>query len=311
MTAAVRASDAPDPRTYLIGAAWAIAAVSIWAAWMVITRLDLLTSGLTLWDIVAIRFATAAAILLPFVLRHGLSARAVGLGGTLMIASGSGLVYVLIGSAGLLFAPANHAGPLIPGTMPLFAALLSVLVLRERIDRSRRVGLALIPLGAATILAGSLLAPATGEWRGDLLFLCAAFLWANYTVTLRRAGLGPFHSASIVAAWSAMVFLPIYFLVLPKQIYDAPWSAILQQVVFQGILVSVVSLVFFNRAVAALGASRTAVFGALVPMLATLMAIPVLDEVPSLPEIIALVAVTVGVLLASGAVRLKRVGLAA
>ncbi|OXT02212.1 hypothetical protein B7H23_04665 [Notoacmeibacter marinus] len=270
-------SDTVESRRFIVGAAWAIAGISIWASWMVVTRLDLLTSGLI--------------------------AQRVGLSGTLIMASGSGLIYVLIGSGGLLFAPANHAGPLIPGTMPLFAALLSVLILGERIDRSRQLGLALIPFGAATILVGSFLTFETGEWRGDLLFLCAAFLWASYTVTLRRAQIGPFHAAALVAVWSAMVFLPVYLFVLPKQILEVPWSAILQQVVFQGILVSVVSLICFNRAVTIIGASRAAGFASLVPILTALMALPVLGEVPSAFEIGALLAVTAGVLLASGAVR--------
>lgn len=302
---AVATDDDATGLRYAVGAAWAIGGISIWASWMVVTRLDLLTSGLNLYDIVAIRFATAAAILLPFALRHGLVARSVGWSGTLVMASGSGLIYVLMGSAGLLFAPAAHAGPLIPGTMPLFAAILSVLILNEVIDRSRRIGLALIPIGAVAILTGSFRAFDTGEWRGDLLFLCAAFLWASYTVTLRRARLGPFHAAAIVAVWSAIAFLPVYILFLPKQMFDASWGAIAQQAVFQGLLVSVVSLVCFNRAVAILGASRAAVFASLVPAMAASLAVPVLGEVPGPFEIAGLLAVTVGVLFASGAVKVS------
>lgn len=295
--------EEPDPARYVVGTVWAIAGISIWASWMVLTRLDLLTSGLNVFDIVAIRFATAGAILLPIVLRHGLIARSVGPGGTLLMASGSGMPYVLLGAAGLLFAPAAHAGPLIPGTMPLFAAVLSFLVLKETVDRSRRIGLLLIPFGALSILVASLVHPSTGEWIGGVLFLCAALLWASYTVTLRRARLGPFHAAAIVAVWSALAFLPIYVLFLPKLIGEVTWGTIAQQAMFQGVLVSIVSLVCFNRAVTILGASRAAVFASLVPILAALMAVPVLGEVPGPFETIGLIVVTSGVLFASGAVR--------
>lgn len=287
----------------LTGTLWGLFAILIWSGWMVVTRLDILSSGLNLYDITAIRFATAALVLAPVALRHGILARSVGLPGTLLLAAGSGAPYALIAGLGLTFAPASHAGPLMPGVMPLFAAALSVLFLGEHIARSRVLGLCLIPFGVA-LVAGLTLVEATGTvWVGDLLFITAAFFWASYTVTLRRSGLAALQGAALVATWSALLYLPVYLLLLPKQIGTAAWPAIAQQVVVQGILTSVVSLIAFNRAVAILGASRTAVLASLVPALAALLAVPVLGEVPRWPEIAGIGLVTLGVLLGSGAMR--------
>ena len=69
----------------------------------------------------------------------------------------------------------------------------------------------------------------------------------------------------------------------------------------------------FSRAAAMLGSGRAAFFGALVPGAASLLAIPVLGEVPSALQVLGIVAVVAGLLVAFGAVRLlfARAGLLA
>src|ERR1700730_4714655 len=59
-------------RTYVRGALYALAAVSIWAAWIVVARLGITTS-LSPWDIAALRFGVAGLLLLPVLLRKGLA----------------------------------------------------------------------------------------------------------------------------------------------------------------------------------------------------------------------------------------------
>lgn len=292
-----------DPFRALKGAACALFAISIWAGWMVVTRLDLGHATLTVHDITAIRFATAAVLLLPVLLRHGAVARSVGLGGTALMVAGAGAPYALVAAAGLLYAPAAQAGALIPGVMPLFATALSIAVLGEGVSRDRLMGLALIPAGVLLLLGSSVLHPEGERWIGQLLFLSAALMWATYTVTLRRSGLKPLHGAAVVAFWSACFYLPVYLLApVARGIANADWGSIAAQVVFQGVLTSVVSLVAFNRAVALLGASRAAVFASLVPAMAAVLAVPVLGEIPTTADMAGIALVSFGVLLGSGTV---------
>jgi drug/metabolite transporter (DMT)-like permease len=61
-----------------------------------------------------------------------------------------------------------------------------------------------------------------------------------------------------------------------------------------------VSLVLFGRAVALLGASAAGAFIALGPVIATLLAIPILDEWPSAEDWTGIAVISVGVYLASG-----------
>ena len=66
---------------------------------------------------------------------------------------------------------------------------------------------------------------------------------------------------------------------------------------------SVLALLFFTRAVAILGASQGAIFTALIPGLTVLLAFPLLGEVPTWRELVGVVAVTGGMILALGLLR--------
>jgi hypothetical protein len=67
----------PTTSEYIRGSLYGLAAVSIWAGWIVAVRLGIRTS-LAPWDIVAIRFGVAGLILLPYLLKKGLAVNRLG-----------------------------------------------------------------------------------------------------------------------------------------------------------------------------------------------------------------------------------------
>src|SRR5262245_36863364 len=79
-----------------------------------------------------------------------------------------------------------------------------------------------------------------------------------------------------------------------------PAPALSVQVFYQGILVSIASLVFYGSALDILGVSGGAAFGALVPALSGLFAIPPLAEWPNPTDWSGMLLICVGVYLASG-----------
>ena len=292
----------PRP-SYADGALWGLFAISIWVGWIPLTRYGVTTS-LSPFDITALRFACAGLLLLPIVLRDGWGLAKIGWRLWLIICAGAGVPYVLIASGGLQFAPAAQAGALIPGTMPLWAAVLAMIFLQEKIGGIRRAGLLLIPVGILIFVGAGLTDFASGNWRGHLMFLAAALCWASFTVAMRRAsskGLTALHAAAIVSVVSALWYLPVYALFLPHRIADASMSVIIIQTIYQGVLVSIVSLFAYAKAVEKLGASLGSSFASLVPVLAMLAAIPLLGEVPKPADYFGIAAVTLGVFLSSGA----------
>ena len=288
---------------YLKGAAWGLFAISIWVGWILLTRYGV-TTTLSAYDITALRFACAGLLLAPVVYRQGWGVRQVGIKKWLVIVSCAGVPYVLIASSGLQFAPAAHAGALIPGTMPLWAALLAMYFLKEKITGVRKLGLMLIPIGIFIFVGTGLTDFASGNWRGHLLFLVAAMSWASFTVAMRSAGQSgftPLQAAAVVSVVSALIYVPVYLLFLPHRIMQAPIGPIVIQTLYQGIFVSIISLFAYARAVSILGASLGASFASLVPVLAMLCAIPLLGEWPRASDYVGIAAITFGVFLSSGA----------
>src|ERR1700676_5257991 len=92
----------------VMGAICAIAAVAIWAGWLVMMRLGL-TANLTAFDLTALRFVVAGVVLLPIVLRRGLALNRLGWSGFIAIVIGVGAPVPLLVGAGLSFAPVAHA----------------------------------------------------------------------------------------------------------------------------------------------------------------------------------------------------------
>jgi drug/metabolite transporter (DMT)-like permease len=284
---------------YARGALCGLAAVSIWSGWIVAARFGLKTS-LTPWDITAIRFSVAGLILLPCLLRNGLAIDRLGFPGLGAILLGGGAPMVLLANAGLMFAPAAHAGALFPGVMPLQVAILATFFVGESFLPLKRLGLLLIAGGALGIVLGT--GGTIGSWQnlGQALFLASGLLWASYTIALKKARLDGLHAASIAAVGSLVAYVPVYAAVAGMPLVNAPWRDVAIQAVVQGLLTAIVSLMLYGRAVTLLGASSGAAFAALCPVLTAVLAIPVLGEWPTPTEWIALVLISMGVYFVSG-----------
>ena len=124
--------------------------VSIWAGFIVVARFGIRTS-LTPWDITAIRFAVSGSLLLPYAIHKGLALDRLGWTGLAAVVAGCGAPMVLLANAGLLFAPAAHAGALFRGVTPLMVALLAATILREAFTSQKRIGCTLIVIGVISI----------------------------------------------------------------------------------------------------------------------------------------------------------------
>lgn len=284
-------------RNLTLGVASGLLVVVCWAGWVIATRFAV-TTHLSPYDIAFLRYLVASALLAPFLVREGLGVRRIGVGRTLMLACGAGLPFLLVASTGMRFAPASDVGAVMMGTMPVFVAVLSALITRERFDALRVIGFAAVIAGVVGIAAHGLFS--SGAWRGHILFLAAAAMFAAYTVTFRRSGLGPWHAAAIVNVYSLIAFTPFYLVLSGSHLLYVPVTEIATQAVMQGVVSAIVALFFFGEAVRRLGASRAAVLGSFTPVVAALAAIPLLGEFPSRLTWAAIVIVSIGVVLASG-----------
>jgi drug/metabolite transporter (DMT)-like permease len=283
----------------LIGAAAALGAILIWAGWIVATRHAAQTLDISL--VAFLRYGIPALVLMPLWLRIGLVPAGVSGKVLVSLVAGAGIPFFLAAAFGMRFAPAAEVGPLLPGTMPLFVALLAGVFYSEQMSTLRKGGYALIAIGIAVIVLPQIAMGALMEAPGHALILISAFLWAVYTIALRRSGLSAYDATALISVWSAIALLPFGILPLIDALQQGRGTEVAVQALVQGVLSGIVATILFAIAILRLGPSRAAAFAALLPALVAILAMPVLGEVPDALAVAGIVAASFGVAFASGA----------
>lgn len=293
-TGGVEVDQQRASRSRMVGFAWAALTVMIFAGWFVVTRLGV-TRQLRIWDIAALRFGVGRILLAPAVARRrsGLSARTWGEG--LIFAALWGVPFVLLVALGLQLTSATQAASIAPTLMPVFASVF----LGERQGRGRWIGYGAIVTGLASLVAAGAAAHGPTDARGIAVLAAAAVMWATYTLLFRRSALTPIQSAALICIWSTALYLPTYLFLGLSRFNCASRGEIALQAFYQGVLMSGVALIAFNRAVSLLGAAAATAVIALLPAVASILAIPVLGETPSLAEGLSILVIVLGVLVAS------------
>ena len=252
-----------------------LAAALIWGGFPVITRYGTARAGLDMYDITFIRFTVAMFVTLPALVRSDrpswklIAALTVGLGAP----------FILIVSNGLTRAPAALFAALTPTTMVMFSAGLGVLLLKEKLTFRQGAGIAAIVAGSV-LAAVQFLTDDQGIAIAAGLFVAGGFLWAIYTVSVKRSNVSAFTATGFVSAASFFIYCPLFLYFKGFEFVSHPWQAIIGQVLYQGVLMSVVALYCYSRAVSILGASIGACFAALAPVITTIEAVFLLGEMP-------------------------------
>lgn len=286
------------------GTFYGLAAALIWSAWPVVSRLGV-QATLSAEDITAIRFFVAAALLLPWLILKGEWRLLFNWRGPVLML-GAGAPYVYIAVSGLSFAPAGQAGVLIPSTVMLMTTLVSVLWFREVLSSNHKVGILIILTGIVLIGGHSFSEGGDETFAGDLLFLLAGGLWSFYTLMAKRFSLNPLTATALVSVWSALCYGPYYWFSTGFQgLINAPANELILQSLFQGVLAAIIALLLYTKAVALIGAGKSALFGTLIPGLALMLAIPLLGEIPSWSEWAGVAVVSIGMIISVSKFSLK------
>ncbi len=255
----------------LLGAA---AVVAMWTGFILIGRLGV-THNLTAPDVIALRYATAALVLLPLWYRHGcpnLLRRPL-----ILLAGLGGVAYASFTYAGFALAPAAHAGLLLPGLLPLGTTLLAWWLLGQRPSFAQWVANAGILAGLALFLG--LARDAFHPSRlGDLLLVAGSLCWSLYGVLMRRWRVTPIETAAAVAVFTAIAYLPVYWFWLPTGIHHASADELILQIIYQGVIASVIQMLIYVRTVQLIGPARLTMAMAFIAPLVALAAVPLLGE---------------------------------
>lgn len=258
-------------------------------------------AGLAATDLAFIRYSTAGVLLLPWLARKQLrDAGGIGWLRAAVLALLAGPLFVLVGTSAFAFTSLSHSAVIQLGTVTLLGIGLSALFSGEHIGKRQVIGLITIIAGWAVTAGPGLLAGGSQAWKGDLLFsrqpercgrcsLCSSGGGAPTRWPPQPASRS-FHFWSMPPHILSSVGRSRFFRSLP--------GLILQLVVALGVVSGIVALFAFDRTVSHLGAARASLFPALAPGVAILLGIPLADEIPTEMQIVGLVILTTGLVIA-------------
>lgn len=255
-----------------------------WSGNMVLGRAirgDVPPLSLAFW-----RWVIALTLTLPFALPHLRTQwpllrqgwRSVLVLGLLGVGSYNTLAYIA-----LQYTAATNA-VLLNSFIPIATIALAWLFLKKRLGRLEGVGVLLSFVGVATIVSrGDFATLATLTLNvGDLWMLAAVLSWAIYTIGLqwRPAGVHPMLLLAAFTVVGLCVLAPAYAWEISQGRTITLSPGTLAGIAYTGIFPGFLGYVFYNRAVAEVGASKASLFIHLMPVFGTLLSAIFLAEIP-------------------------------
>lgn len=189
-------------------------------------------------------------------------------------------IHFFIQITGVKYTTATNTGWIISIT-PLVMALLSFLILKERIGLKEISGIIVATIGILLLVSKGHLF--TLDWlqsTGDWLVLISAHTWAIYTVLTRDISrkYNPLAVTTAILAFPALLML-IYMIIFSDwtNFVSLPPKPLLSLLAL-GILCMAIAHWFWQEGVAKIGATRAGIFLYLEPLATTALAIPFLSE---------------------------------
>ncbi len=266
----------------------------IWGGFTITSRLNAIWH-ISAWDITALRFGLAFCILMP-ILIYKKDTAFLFKKEPFILAMLGGVVYCLTSYSAFHYVPAAHAAIFLNGCIPLTTAVAAYLLFKEPFDKHTWVSLSIMLCAISGMSFLMYRETGVAFGFGDFLFFLSAVWWGIFTVLLKQWKLSAWHAMTGVAIWSAIIYIPVYLIFLPKNLADATFAHLAMQTVFHGIFVVMIATLAYIEAIKRLGAFQTGSIVTLAPFIAAIIAVPLLGESLSLAMICGLIGMGFGAL---------------
>jgi drug/metabolite transporter (DMT)-like permease len=276
-------SIADSPSSLAKGVIYGGLTVLIWSAYNVGSKIGA-ADGFRSIDLMFLRFLAGSTVMLPLLLMSRPRVGATAGWQTLVVLGLAGPVFAVLVATGFQYGPLSHGVIIGPSVSITVANLLVWSCDGQRPSRQRLGGIGILICGLALIAVDA-------GWNtgrspvsravifGDAAFAAAGALWGAYIYLLGRWQLPPLRTAGQITVLSAIIVTPLYLvLTAPPAISPDKWA---EQAVYQGIMGGALAFLSFACTVTHLGAAQASLFLALVPPTALLMAIPMLGDIPT------------------------------
>jgi drug/metabolite transporter (DMT)-like permease len=190
---------------------------------------------------------------------------------------------------------------LLNSTAPVLIVIVAWMFAGERVTSVQATGIATSLCGVAVIVF-------KGSWEGvralafgtgDLWVLTAVTIWAAYTVLLRwrprEIGLLVFLAVTITCG--VVATLPLYLIEIASGATTTLSRGAVSGLLYMGVLPSLVSHAFWNRAVGEVGGNTAGLFIHLTPVFGTLLAIIFLGEELHLYHVVGMLLILTGIVI--------------
>lgn len=286
------------------GIAAGIFAAIIWATYLVFAKSGT-SHGLAPQDFVLLRFGTAAAIMLPWLIRNNpCTLGGIGWRRATILMLLAGPPFILLGTGGYIFAPLAHGAVIQPSTVTLASMMAAAILLKERLTRDKLIGVGMIIAGLVVIASHASRMGGDNVWIGDLLFVAAGLSWTGFTILIKRWELGALAVTAAVSIVSAIVVVPATLIWGDfSRIAALPLGTLMAQLIVQGVLSGVVAVIAFGVAVRHLGAAKAGLFPAIVPAATLIVGVTLTGAMPSFYEWTGAALASLGLATAIGMVR--------
>ncbi|HVY00494.1 MAG TPA: DMT family transporter [Pseudorhodoplanes sp.] len=286
-------------RNSLIGTLCGVGAAACWAASFVAARYGV-QHGFAPADLVLYRFVPPGLVLLPLMVRDGLA----DLGGItwprgILLAVLGGPVQALCAYSGYTLVPLGHGAVIQPACAVLGGLALAAWLLNDRLSRQRLVGAVVMITGLVLFAGEAITTIGRHGLAGDLMFVAGGLLWAFFGTALKAWSVSGPRAASAVSVVALFLYTPVHaFLYGYDHILAVSLFDNMVQLLVQGLFAAALPIYLFTRALILLGASRGAVFTALVPCFALVIGAATIGEIPTALQLAGLAVVISGFRLA-------------
>jgi drug/metabolite transporter (DMT)-like permease len=174
--------------------------------------------------------------------------------------------------------PSNAA--LLYATTPILVVLFSRWLLGERLTRRKLIGVGLGFVGVAIVILERGVDASMQYVHGNLIIYVAVIAWGLYTVLGKRliTQYGPLDASAITLLTGTLIFLPIGILPALQFDYSSIGGWTWAQILYLGVITSVVAYLMWYYALARVEAGKVALFANLQPILTTVLAFVLLGQ---------------------------------
>lgn len=188
-------------------------------------------------------------------------------------------------------------------TSPIIATIMARIFLKEEIGWMKLAGLLLCITGVLFLLSrGNFQNLFTLRFStGDLWMLAAAFCFAVYNTMVKKkpAPVSPINFLFVIFLFGTILLFPFYLWEINRNPPVAWNSELLFAILYLGLGASVICFWIWNISIGKIGASRTILFGNLIPIFGTIGSVMFLHEQFTWIHIVSMIIVFTGILLAN------------